>query len=289
MELFNGIHSSCEADVYQPLLDFIRLKKNGKFCQPYIPKCPLLPLHQLCKLAHLWKEAGFEKEASVLADWLLSLEPFLPLWCPEKEYNEAETEQLFSLLPNLNPTPGEKPDIDLTLLKTSQISAALTLDGNGTSLGVIRVGSVEMRAFGPQSASLQFGIKGRGLDGWIHTAAFPEVWLQMKATTIGEDLKLDFRFVGITQETPLSLAFYVKGESCQIGNEILKPKSLRRYQGESQKISFENRVKIETGQPHKVQVIPLAGEGCFWGADFLILFELHPLVSQTSFSICAYS
>lgn len=274
-------HTSCEADLYQPLLEYIRKKARGEFTPPYVPKCPLLPLHKLSQLAVLWKEAGFVKEASELAHWILQLAPFAALWCPEKEYRETDKKELASL----DPKAGEVPEIDLTLLKAGAISAALTLDGEGTSLGAIRAHGVDIRAFGPQSASLQFGIKGRGLEGWTHTAAYPEVWLEMKPAVVEETLKLDVRFVGITLETPLFFAFYVKARSCQIGLETLKPKSLRRYQGEVASIGFDNQLKIEVGQPQKVQVIPLAGEGCFWNADFLILFELHPFLSQIYFLI----
>jgi hypothetical protein len=280
MELSN--HTSCGADkVYQPLLEYIGKKARGEFTPPYVPKCPLLPLHKLSQLAVLWKEAGFAKEASELAHWILQLAPFPALWCPEKEYREMDRKELASL----HPVVGEAPAIDLTLLRAGAISAALTLDGEGTSLGAIRGHGVEIRAFGPQSASLQFGIQGRGLDGWTHTAAYPEVWLEMKPAVEKETLKLDVRFVGITLETPLFFAFYVKAHSCQIGAEVLKPKSLRRYQGEVARVAFDQKLTIEVGQPQKVQVIPLAGEGCFWDTDFLILFELNPFLSQVSFRI----
>ena len=300
-----------------------------------------MPVHKLCKLALLWQEAGFVREAGQLARWLFKLEHFPSLWCPEKEYDEEEGKRLFSHLAKIEPIyrepssfvnlgdrhsgpslsypssavlmqyrppqdssnldhseahqnsqnltvcgiAGVEPEIHLSLVETSRISAALTLDGNGTSLGMIRSGDVEIRAFGPQSASLMFGIKGRSMNGWTRTAAYPEVWLEMKHEVKDEELKLDFRFVGIKAEMPLSLSFYVKAPSCQIGNDILKPKSLRRFHGEVQAVSFGNKLKIESGQPHKVQVIPLAGEGCYWDAEFLVSFELHPFIPQASFRL----
>ncbi len=245
-----------------------------------------MPVQKLCKLALLWQEAGFEREAGRLVSWLLKLEPFLTLWCPEKEYDEEEGKRLFAHLRKIEPISGVEPDIHLTLLKTTRFLSALTLDGNETSLGAILADDVEIRAFGPQSASLQFGIKGRSIKGWTRTAAFSEVWLEMRPKVDAEAVQLDFRFIGIKSEMSLSLSFYVKAPSCQIGNEILKTKSLRRFHGEVQTISFGNKLKIESGQPHKVEVIPLAGEGCYWDSEFLVSFELHPFVPQVSFRIC---
>jgi len=286
MDLFSESHTSCEADIYQPLLAFIRDKKLGCNSPPYIPKWELMPVHKLCKLALLWQEAGFEKEAGRLAHWLSKLRPFPLLWCQESEYDDEETQKLFSHLSKIPPIfSGEEPDFNVKIIETPQISAALTLDGNSTSLGMIRAGDVQIRAFGPQNSTLMFGIQGKGQDGWTRTAAFPEVWLEMKAATNEGALKLDFRFIGINPETPLSLAFYVKAQSCQISQDVLRPKSLRRFHGEVQSITFENKLKIEAGQPHKVQVIPLAGEGCYWDSEFLLSFELYPCVTQASFNI----
>lgn len=275
----------------------------------------LMSLSKLCQLALRWKGAGRENEAGELVSWLLQLEPFPSLWCPDQEYDEAEGRRLFELIRGLYPhrpitwnwTRAEAPGIDdpqelSCALKSKPLadgdikpilgkgpgfnltltpSMALTLDGDGTTLGVIREGDVEIRAFGPQSASLVFGIQGRGLDGWTRTAAFPEVWLEMKE----RERRFDFRFVGLSSEQPLSFAFYVKAKNCQIDKELFKPRSLNRYQGEARGPIFNGKLKIESGQPHKVQLIPLAGEGCFWNCDFLLLFELHPLLSQISFFI----
>lgn len=283
MRLFDEIHSSCEADVYQPLLEYLRAKKMGKNTPPYIPKWGLMSVLKLTKLALLWHEAGFSKEATHLSNWLLKLEPFLPLWCSDKEYDEKEGKRLFSLLHKLKSAPGEEPEFNLAILSTPKISAALTLDGNGTSLGVIRAGEFEIRAFGPQDNSLNFGIKGRSIDGWTRVAAFPEVWLEMNHRFKDDECKFDFRFIGLKPENPLYLAFYVKAQSCQIGNEVFKPKSLKRFHGEAQSVNFENQFRIESGQPHKVQLIPLAGENCFWNCEFMLAFELHPFVTQVTF------
>lgn len=284
MERSEWIHSSFEADkIYQPLLEYIAKKKRDQLTVPYIPKCPLLPPHKLSRLAILWKEAGFEKEAFELNEWVSSLAPFPTLWCSESDYKEAKELNFLNSV-QFQTNSSNSFGINLNLLECGTVSAVLTLDGKGTSLGVIRSKSVEIRAFGPQSPSLQFGIQGRGLQGWTHTAAYPEVWLEMKGVALSDTIRLDLRFVGITLDTPLFFAFYVKAQSCEIGKEKLKPKGLRRYQGSGDALIFDNQLKIKLDHSCSIQVIPLAGEGCFWDADFLVLFPLNPFLSQVAFS-----
>ncbi len=278
MELFKEPLMESEADLYRPLLNFLRAKKSGRFLKPYFPKWELLPLYKQCKLALLWKEAGFHEEASRLASWILQLENFPCLWCPEKEFDEFKIRHWFAKVRDeIVPNPSKNLGFDLTLIQTPKISAALTLEGKGTSLGMVRAGG-EIRAFGPESG--KFGIQGKGMEGWTRTAAYPEVWLQMKPEVRGEGLALSFRFVGLTPEHPLSLAFYIKGGSCEVGREILKPKSLRRFSGEVQEIRFQNQWLIRAEEVRKVQIIPLAGEGCFWGTDFLVSYPISPAVPQ---------
>ncbi len=282
MELFEEIHSGCEADIDRPLHAYLCAKKAGRITPPYIPQCSLRPIHQLCRLAVLWHEAGFTQEAGELANWLLPFESFLPLWCPEKEYREKEGKYWFSRLANIKPILGSPLDVDIAWITGSALSGVFTLSGDGTSVGMVRAGKVEIRAVGPQTPSLQFGIQGRGIDGWTRCFALPEVWLELKPQCVENRCHLDLRWVGLSLETPLSFAFYVKADLCQIGHESFKPKSLRRFHGEGKRVQCDS-VIIESTQTHKIQVIPLAGEGCFWDCDFLISFEIHPLEPQTHF------
>jgi hypothetical protein len=287
MELFDElIHSGCidlEAGWCQPLISYMREKKMGRLIAPFVPKWDLMPLHKLCQQALLWNAAGFQKEAGQLSYWLLQFADFLPLWCPESEFNEKEARLWFSRLSEIKPhVPDQLPDFGLTLSE----NAVFTLSGKGTSLGMIRAGEVEIRALGPQSGHLHFGIQGDGLDGWTRTAAFPEVWFESKPQILENGYQIDLRFVGLTDKTPLQFAFYVKAQSCQIGHELLKPKSLRRFNGETTSVVFQN-VRIESSLSHKIEVIPLAGEGCFWDCEFLAAFEIHPLQPQVSFKILA--
>lgn len=284
MELSNEIQASCEADLYRPLFTYVRMRNMGRNHPPYIPKTDLFPLYKQCELALLWHSVGFVDQAKHLAAWLLKLEPFPSLWCSEKEFDEKKLAHVFSKLKEIEPIEGYSPDFDLTLIETPRLKAALTLDGKSSSLGFIRAG-VEIRAFGPQGDYLNFGIDGKGMNGWTRTAGYPEVWLEMKHEIRGDKLGLDFRFVGVKPENPLFLAFYVKADSCQIGQEQFLPKSLQRFYGEAQKVQFQNKCTIECSFPQKVEVIPLAGEGCFWDSEFLVSFLVSSINPQISLNI----
>lgn len=282
MELFD-FHASCGADLYRPLMAHLKAKRLGEDSPTYVPTWDLCALHKLARLATLLHDAAFFEEASHLSAWILSFKSFPSLWCKEKEFDEKKIISSFERLKNINPVEGRKYEHNATLLKTAKMDAVLTLDGSQTSLGVINSG-IEIRAFGPQADPLSFGINGKGMDGWTRSFADPEVWLEMKHRMEDDNLILDFRFVGIRPEKPLFLAFYVKANLCQVGGQELQPKSLKRYLGETSKIQLDNCF-IKTDQPQKVEVIPLAGGGCFWDTEFLVSYPLSPFVPQFSVKI----
>lgn len=284
MELFDVSLTGREADVYRPLLTYLRRSRKAS---PYTPRWALMSLPKLCQLAILWKQAGFIQEAGELADWLKTFEPFPSLWCPEKEFNEEKAAQMFSKLQEIQPVASTGYDCNVSLMQTSTLSAALTWDGQETSLGVIRAAGFEILAFGPQAERLPFGIVGKGMNGWARVAAYPEVWLEMKGSLQGDEIKLNFRFVGVQPECPLSLSFYVKAPYCEVEKEILKPKTLHRFLGETSQVQFKGQGALMSDTPQKVQIIPLAGETCFWGATFLLSYPIHPWTSQISLTCVA--
>ncbi|MES2273691.1 MAG: hypothetical protein V4487_05830 [Chlamydiota bacterium] len=296
----------------------------------------LPPLAELCELALLWAIAGETKAAEALTSWLLNFalkKPLLSLWCLENKYNEKKGLLSFSLLlrssgqfekskellklvrppipaffialakkaPLLSviaPSSSVFSDLltGLSLSVSDRMTAALTLSGQETSMGMVRAGEIEIRAFGPQKLPLNelngFGIHripdGSPIAGWTRSFALPEVWIEAKLKTLDSSCHLDLHFVGLKPETPLGFVFYLKAENCQVGSEIYLPKSLKRYSGQATSLIFGSKgskLKIESGYLHKLQVIPLAGEGCFWEAEFLVSFEINPFEAKASFVI----
>lgn len=285
MQLFDDLaeeitHSGCEeAGWCQPLVRCMRFRLAGKTTPPYIPQWDLAPLHQLCQRALLWHAAGFSTEAGQLAHFLHTVSPFPTLWCPENQFSQQKVDYWFSRLASVDPVPGPDPD-DLVLHPT----AAFTLTGQGTTLGVFKSQDVEIRAMGPQTPSLHFGIKGKGNQNWTRTQAYPEIWFHTNTAYTERECKMDLRFIGLNPETPLEFAFYVKASTCQIAGETLKPKSLRRFNGEASAIQFSH-LQLLTSIPHKVRIIPLAGQGCFWDTQFLAAIEIPPFDSQLHLTI----
>lgn len=74
------------------------------------------------------------------------------------------------------------------------------------------------------------------------------------------------------------MVFFAKAEACFVaGTHKLNPRSLNRYTGPASEITFqgkEGKVILRALEGIKtMEVVPLAGEGCFWGADFMVAFS----------------
>lgn len=206
---------------------------------------------------------------------------------------------LAKLEPKLEPMRAAKdewadPYLGLGCFRSSGKAAAMTLCGAGTSLGVFSSKDVEIRAMGPQGLPLgkmeSFGIDrqpdGAFMTGWTRLAASPEAWMHLQADL--REGRFGLKFMGLKPEEPIAFVFYVKAGSCHVEGQAFKPKSLQRYTGSSSSFLFrgkESQIKIECVSSLKPQLIPLAGDGGFWGSDFLLSFEILPFASQVNFSI----
>jgi hypothetical protein len=271
------------------LSEYFCAKSGGRTKAPYVPSWDLESLSSLCEKAIFWEKSGFQRQAGELVHFLLPYEPFLPLFCSDKEFREEELRALFALVKKIPPVQPALAPMGATFFKSFAFEAAFQLHFPG-SFGVIKAGNVEIRAMGPQPLPLsdasKLGISGEGEDGWVSCLGLPEIWLRSSMDLCDEKCSLALDFVGVTQETPLAFAFYLKAPSCKVGSQILKPKALSRFQGEGNCLEF-NHVAIESSFTHKLQVIPLAGFGGFWNSDFLVAFEVHPMQTQMRFSIVA--
>jgi len=290
------------------VLSYLLAKKLGRLTPPLIPRYACLPLFELCQLALLWSIAGFSREASSLAHSIFPLLDFPFLWCREEEYNEVESNISIALFrKKFSPTSQVPPffgainklfsgfDVPCSValfspqtlfFHSTDTQGALSLLGRRTSLGTFRSKDIEVRAFGPQILPLNdpkgFGIERTlsGDDGWTQISALPEVWLQVKYFF---ENGLDLRFLGLSVETPLNFSFYIKAPQAQIGPSQFLPKSLARYQGMSRPVLFGKTFQIQSTFSTKMELIPLAGEGCFWGAEFLLSFEIPPFEAKSVF------
>ncbi len=189
--------------------------------------------------------------------------------------------------------------------------AAFTLQGMNTSLGALRSGGVEITAFGPQffplSDSSSFGIhrlwktktsaknisfsehaEGFTLQGWTRLCEKnkpSKAWLKLKADMRKEGCAFALSLLGASAEKKVALSFYVKAKLCLLeGGPSFAPRSLQRYEGKASSVQCradEGGIEIQGPGEGRVHIIPLAGKGFFWDADFLIAYEISSIGEQS--------
>lgn len=210
---------------------------------------------------------------------LLQRKAFHSLWCQEESYSQIELD-----LQKIDISSYSKPELGLRLYCSENLSFVTTLAGNRTSIGAIQAKEVEIRAFGPQAAplsdSIGFGIyrlpDGNAIDRWTAFAANPEIWLDLETCLKENQLFLNGRLLGMKSESQYYFVFYIKAAEASIAEAVHKPKSLIRYRGETVPALFDRQIEIKTNVSSKMELIPLAGGGCFWDSDFLLAYELIP-------------
>jgi hypothetical protein len=144
-------------------------------------------------------------------------------------------------------------------------------------LGAGQIGTLQILSFGlqgdPCTEQSLFGVDFASKEH-VRVSALPKVWVHVEPKQIGpQEFSLSLQATGLEAEKPLYLVFYLRAASCQINNLLYKPKSLGRFQGVAQKIQFLQEGCLETAHPGLVELVPLAGDGPFWGASFLLAFR----------------
>ncbi len=292
---FRNAHPLCEC------LSALFMQKIGKTPPPLSSEIVSLPMSELCQLAIfrilLGRDWGLAKQ-------ILPFCNFPSLWCPEgedpeeakigvqllvcafdKEKPHPEIHDPYFLalskvvLDSRNAPPGEENSSLARLVSFGgAIEAAFALQGAGIPLGAMKVGRIEIPSFGVQVHPLNepqlFGIDRKISDFQMASiSALPECWMEVNS----HHNQMEIQFFGLTQEIPVSFVFYIKASLAKIGLDAYLPGSLRRYSKESKKVIFEKEgslFSIENLCPSKMELIPLAGKGCFWESDFLLSFEI---------------
>ncbi|MDE3045150.1 MAG: hypothetical protein KGJ02_00680 [Verrucomicrobiota bacterium] len=285
-----------------------------KLAPPYVPILPpagTFTLSEYCQLALLWALIGEETASRELAGWLAPImcEGLTTLWSGERTSADSEvsrtlflraigqdievipTSPFFALLESLkikiDPIPGPGP---YRLFQGPYGAAAFTEVGRGTGAGALRVGGVSIPTFGPQmppfSDTSRFGLWGGG-KGWFLSSACKEAWFQLLPTPLQDGCSFFLQTIGLTPKIPMAWVFYVCADGCKIGDKLFKTKSLNRFLGDEQRALFDGRLLVETDRPLKMELIPLAGEGGFWNASFLLAFWLPQHASKTLFHLIA--
>ena len=207
------------------------------------------------------------------------------------------------------------PSTSLVGYRSSSQHAICTLHGGHTGLGALRYGNIEIVNYGPQYLPLGdcqgFGIEGNPLSDhgmrrsvieWRpHTFSikgcarlvdqpspspfemgkFRGIWLEVVQEFKKPHFYLKTNFLGLDGWDSVAFSFFVKASRCFTqSHECLLPRTLERYEGLAQTLTFETNESALDLRPlsfkGKMQVIPLAGGDNFWGADFLVAYLLNP-------------
>jgi len=276
-----------------------------------------------CQLAVLWAhlaekmyDVALAKAADDLAGFLAPIvsEGLTTLWTPEREYREEESRLSSNLLlramghavpfldsevfpfslenvARINPAKEvyQDPSIGYELVRGEEATIALTGGGWQTSAGAARVGDLEIPAFGPHLAPLSnselFGV-GPGEDGWFCAYSAKEVWLRARGTAGTRCIGISLDSVGVQTEAPLAFVFYIRADECRVAGRVFKPQSLARFSGEADAVEFtvkSSKIGFLTEPGLKLEIIPLAGDGAFWGATFLLAAWLPSYQATTNF------
>jgi hypothetical protein len=105
------------------------------------------------------------------------------------------------------------------------------------------------------------------------------LWIESEIEGGLNGISIKSHFEGLSPLNKIVFSFFGKGEGCCVaGSHILKPRSLDRYLGPAQPLAFSGRVgKVHIEATEGVggmEIIPLAADNSFWGADFLVAFTL---------------
>jgi hypothetical protein len=185
-----------------------------------------------------------------------------------------------------------------------------TLHGEKTGLGELRQGDIEIITYAPQYLPLGecqgFGIEGNALSDhgmrrsmieWrrgsfilkgctrlvdqpssssFDIGHFRGIWLEVVQEFKKPHFYLKTTFLGLDGWESVAFSFFVKAAQCKIQSQILHPRTLERYDGETQTLLLEGQHNQLELRPLSIkgtmQVIPLAGGNNFWGADFLVAY-----------------
>jgi hypothetical protein len=184
---------------------------------------------------------------------------------------------------------------------TPSVESCFTLSGWNSGLGAIRFGSARICAFGPQMGSqgdsqffglAQFPLNvgapcdGR-LEGWTRCFGAREVWLHLNARVDTERVVFGVRFLGIGSGNTVRMVFYVDADSCTLEDgTVLRPGNLQRARQKGLSILFNESVQFACSESFEMEIIPLAGQGCYWDSSFLVSFEFNSFLDRCVYSVC---
>lgn len=110
----------------------------------------------------------------------------------------------------------------------------------------------------------------------LKDSGYSAFWIEVESRGSLNGLEIDAHLVGFKPLSTLAFSFFGKAEACYVaGNHKLNPRSLDRYKGPAKMVELRGEkgsVLLEVSGSSEMEIIPLAGDESYWGADFLIAF-----------------
>jgi hypothetical protein len=178
----------------------------------------------------------------------------------------------------------------------------LTYQGDHTGLGRIDFKHISVVSMGPHYFPLgelsRFGIFREGEDlsdvevsvnkisGWTKLIAGDRpfgsgaTWIHFSVEKESEKTKVSASFENGKGEDPFAFVFFIKADSIKLNEKKIDRGSLISYKGPNSLIecvSGNEKILLHSEIKSPIQIIPLAGGEFFWGADFLLAFEIDDL------------
>ena len=188
----------------------------------------------------------------------------------------------------------------MPIYNLSDSASSLIIDSFGyrTPWGYFELSDVEVRAFGigggPLGEMGQFGTdrmvdleaedhtlveegERSSLSGWTRLID-RSTFAHLNIVKEGAQLNLEVRLAENDVGQKKFMQFFVKATHCEIeGEGRYELRSLHKYRGNVKKVTFGQGVVFEANLGGEMELIPLEGEGHFYGADFMLVYELGEL------------
>ncbi|MDN3505370.1 MAG: hypothetical protein P0S95_07335 [Rhabdochlamydiaceae bacterium] len=226
----------------------------------------------------------------------------------------ALVEALISHQPNmLLPPLKYNQDHTLGFVNLSDFDASLIVDcyGQGTSFGYIEMNGIEIRAFGLQYAPLG-DMKTFGTYRMEGTTAFSSKLIEAEEVTTYSDwtrihdpnssghkpvpgkvfahigiikkqkeLRLKIKLAQYDLKDKLFFTLFIKADEAIVdGSQVFERRVLNKYLGQSKSIAFTHQkssLTLDGCHDEEMQLIPLEGCSHFWGADYMVCYELSSI------------
>lgn len=254
------------------------------------------------------------KTAISYCRWLEKMDRAL-LACLERE-EIFQKEDFFAVLEALFDVAKRFDNIDVPEIEfdgvkehhSSHFSILTSVLGMNTGHGAIAAGRNQIVSFGPHYYPLgqmdKFGIirkATRGMDSFqdVRFTSTPfsikywsklvgsevcdkpsAIWSEVEIEELDKGIQLTSRYENLGHETSFAFAFFIKSDCMIRGMQNFHQNTLERYRGPSETIicqSGEDRLEIRPCFKSYMQIIPLAGGNHFWGANFLLAYDVDNL------------